>query len=293
VRPYRSLLFVPAHKDTWVAKALAAGPDAVILDLEDAVPDAEKPRAREVLADSIAEARRTDAGVGIFVRPNSWESRAFAPDLEAAVVPGLDGLLLPKLYGEADVLRFDAVLTYLELQAGIAEGAVELIATLETAESLDACERIARAPRVVSMLGATARDADVQRAVGYRWTAEGLETLYLRSRVVLACRAAGLSHPVCGLWQDLRDLDGLARFAAANRDLGYRGQVLIHPSHVERVNEVFTPTQEEVAFYRGMIRAFEEAEAAGSAAVDYEGQHVDRAHYLTARETVAFAEGLA
>lgn len=287
MRPHRSLLFVPAHREGWAAKAVAAGADALILDLEDAVPDGEKQRARELLPETVRWLCDESPDVGVLVRPNSWESGLFGPDLDAAVLPGVEALLLPKVYTAADVLRFDAVVTYCELRAGLPVGSVEFVVTLETAESLVNCEELARAPRVASLLGATARDADVARAVGYRWTAEGLETLYLRSRVVLACRAAGLTHPVSGLWQDLRDLEGLVRFAEGNRGLGYRGQVLIHPSHVGPVNEVYTPTADEVAFYRGMVAAFE---ASPDAAVDYEGQHVDLAHYKTALEVVALAE---
>jgi citrate lyase subunit beta/citryl-CoA lyase len=159
-----------------------------------------------------------------------------------------------------------------------------LILTLETAQAMADCRALAAcSPRVVSMLGATARDADITRALGYVYTPSGSETLYLRSKVVLACRAAGLDHPVCGLWQDIHDLLGLEAFAQQNRELGYRGQVILHPSHVAPVHAVFTPRQAEVDYYREMVAAFEEAEKAGSGAVLYDGQHIDAAHAKTAR----------
>jgi citrate lyase subunit beta/citryl-CoA lyase len=294
VKPYRSMLFVPGHKPSWVPKGIAAGADALILDLEDAVPVQDKPEARRAVARSIAEvAAQGGDRPGLWVRPNSWESGLAGLDLEEIVVDGLDGLFLPKVYGVLEVIRFDTLLTHFELRSGLPEGSVELIVSLETAQSMAACEEIATAsPRVASLLGATARDADTARALGYRYTPEGMETLYLRSRVVLACRAAGLDHPLCGLWQDINDLEGLTPFAQQNAQLGYRGQVLIHPSHVGPVNAVFTPSEDEVAFYRGMIEAFERGEAAGDAAVDYEGQHIDYAHVKTAREVVALADGV-
>ncbi|MBV9921232.1 MAG: CoA ester lyase, partial [Pseudonocardia sp.] len=121
---------------------------------------------------------------------------------------------------------------------------------------------------------------------------EGLETLYLRSRIVLAARAASLHHPIGGVWQDLADLDGLRRFAEDNRRLGYRGLALIHPSHVAVANEVFTPSPETVAHYRRMIDAFRKAEAEGHAAVDFEGQHIDLAHAKTAEGVIALADAI-
>jgi citrate lyase subunit beta / citryl-CoA lyase len=137
------------------------------------------------------------------------------------------------------------------------------------------------------------RDADAARAVGYTFTPEGLETLYIRSRVVLESRAAGLEHPICGLWQDIGDLDGLRRFAEQNRGLGYRGQLVIHPSHVPVVTEVFGISASEISFYRGMISAFDAAVAEGRAAVEYAGQHIDYAHVKTAREKLRLSDSAA
>lgn len=293
MRPYRSMLFVPGHKTDWVDKALAAGPDALILDLEDSVPAEFKADARAVVAESVRRVRRDGSAVGLWVRVNSWESRLAGADLEEVVVDGLDGVMVPKIYTERDVVRIETLLTHVELRNGVPEGTVEILPLLETAQAMAVCEKIAAAsPRVAALLGVTAKDADTARALGYQFTAEGLETLYLRSRIVLASRAAGLDHPLCGLWQDIGDIDGLTRFAAQNRQLGYRGQILIHPSHVAPVNAVFTPSAAEVAFYRGMVEAYERAEAAGHAAVEYEGQHVDHAHVATARELLALAESL-
>jgi citrate lyase subunit beta/citryl-CoA lyase len=128
------------------------------------------------------------------------------------------------------------------------------------------------------MIGPTARHADIAREVGFEWTPEGLETLYLRSRVLLACREAGL-RPLTGLWEDIADLDGLAGFATRGRQLGFRGMIVIHPSHVPVVNEVFSPSEEDIDFYRGMVSAYLAAARAGEGAIRYRGVHIDRAHY--------------
>jgi citrate lyase subunit beta / citryl-CoA lyase len=289
VHPYRSLLFVPAHKADWVAKALRAPVDAIILDLEDAVPEDAKASARDHLADAVAEVRATDPRVGVVVRPNASTTAHGAADLEAAVTAGADVLLVPKVDTFQQLDRLDAVLSHVERRCELTDGRTEVIASLESARGLLNTDAIATAPRLAGALAAAARDGDTARSVGFRWSPQGLETLAFRSRVVLACRAAAERHPIVGLWQDVRDLEGLRTFAEANRDLGFRGQVVIHPSHVEPVNAAYTPSPELVAYYRGMIEAWEAATAEGRGAVAYEGDHVDVAHVQTARDVVAFA----
>lgn len=293
MRPLRSLLFVPAHREGWAHKAATAGTDAVIVDLEDSVPESGKADARGTAAATI-DALHTDfPDLTVLVRPNPLDTVHFGRDLQAVVRPGLHGLLLPKIYGPREVLDFAALLDHFEISAGMDRGSVEVIPTLETAKSLVNCEQIAAAhPRVASLMVAAARDADVSREVGFEWTPEGLETLHYRSKAVLACRAAGLAHPIVGLWQEIGDLDGLRTFAEGNRRLGFAGQVLIHPSHVATVNDVYAPDPKLVDRFRRMIEAFEQASAAGHAAALFEGEHVDIAHIKTARGVVAFADAI-
>lgn len=294
MRLMRSLLFVPGHREGWAAKALASGTDGIILDLEDSVPNALKADARSMVAQSIRELRAASETVGIYVRINALETGMTGDDIEIVTLPELDGVLPAKTFSPRDIVSVDALLTHYERRNGVGAGATEIIIPLETAQAYASCEdMIAASPRVKSLFAGTARDADVSRSVGFRFTEEGTETLYMRSRALLAVRAAGLDFPLIGLWQEPGDLDGLRRFAESNRDLGYRGQVLIHPSHVPVVNEVYSPSRQEYEFYAGMIAAFEEAEVQGIAAVTYEGHHIDYAHVKTAREVVAQYEALA
>ncbi|MBA3741429.1 CoA ester lyase [Sporichthya sp.] len=290
----RSLLFVPGHRAaTWGAKGVASGADALIFDLEDSVPADLKAQGRRTVAAAVQELRGQHPNLGLYVRLNSLDSGLVADDLEAVGVAGLDGFVLPKTYGPLDVVRFDALVAEAERRAGLPEQSLEYILALETAEAYATCDQLATAsPRVATLFAGTARDADVARSVGFRFTPGGLETLYLRSKALLATRAAGLEHPLIGLWQDIHDLEGCRQFAFDNRGLGYRGQVVIHPSHVPVVNEVFSPSAAEVDFYEGMIQAFEVAERDGIAAIDYAGQHIDYAHIKTAREVVALSQRL-
>lgn len=293
MKPYRSMLFVPGHKPAWAEKAVASGADAMILDLEDSVPAADKADARRTVRDTIGRLRAQGPRTDVWVRPNSYDSGLFGADAEAVMVRGLAGLFLPKVFTAEEVVRIDAVVSHIEAREGLAAGSTGLIISFETAVSVAHCEQIAAAsPRVSSLLGTTGPNADVGRELGFEFTLEGLETLYQRSRIVVAARAAGLHHPVTGVWQDIRDLDGFRRFAVDSRRLGYRGMVCIHPSHVPIANEVFTPSPETVEACRRMIEAFRKAEAEGHAAVDFEGQHIDYAHVKTAQGVIDLAEAI-
>ncbi|BCB83890.1 HpcH/HpaI aldolase/citrate lyase family protein [Phytohabitans suffuscus] len=284
LRPYRSILFVPGHRAGWAEKAAASGADAVVLDLEDSVPDGEKAAARAVVAASVARLRSADPRLGIGVRVNPLATGLAGTDLEEVVVPGLDFVFAPKVTGASDAVRFDALLDHFERRNGVT--GLDLFVPAETVAAIQHCEEIAAGPRVAAMVGPTAEHADITRAVGFEWTPEGEETLFLRSRVLLACRGAGI-HPVTGLWERLDDLDGLRAFAVRGRRLGFRGMIAIHPRHVPVVNEVFGPSPERIAFHRGLAEAYEKAVAEGAGAVRYEGVHVDRAHYETALEWLA------
>jgi citrate lyase subunit beta/citryl-CoA lyase len=288
--PYRSILFVPGHKPQWIDKALASGADCVVLDLEDSVPSDRKAAARETVAASIRAVRERDPRVGLFVRVNPLDTRLTGADLEAVVVPGLTGVFAPKINTATDVLRYDALLDHFEARNGV-QG-LEYIVPVEMVAAIQNAREIATAsPRVGAMIGPTAEHADIARAVGYRWTPEGEETLYLRSRVLLACREAGI-QALTGLWERLDDLVGLKTFAEKGRQLGFRGMIAIHPSHVPVVNEAFTPTLDEVDFHEGLLTAYEAAAAQGSGAVRYRGVHIDKAHVDTARDWLAHARSL-
>jgi citrate lyase subunit beta/citryl-CoA lyase len=291
----RSILFVPGHRDSWPAKAVATGADGLILDLEDSVPTNLKEQGREVTAASIRSLATSTRKVGVYVRLNALETGMTGDDLERVAIPGLDGVLLPKNYGPRDIIACDALISHFERKNGVTPGTIEIVVSLETAQAYSECEQMfAASPRVATLFAGTAKDADVSRSIGFQFTPDGMETLYLRSRALLAVRAAGRQFSWVGVWQDLKDPEGARRFAIQNRQLGFTGMVAIHPSHVAIANEVFMPSAQEVLFYTGMIETFEKAEAEGIAAVVYEGQHIDYAHVKTARQVIdmhkAFAD---
>ncbi|MEU7242179.1 HpcH/HpaI aldolase/citrate lyase family protein [Streptomyces sparsogenes] len=289
--PLRSLLFVPGGKTGWLAKAEAAGADAAILDLEDAVPASAKEAARKAVAEAVERAARTPGPMQLLVRINPLDRAAGwagAEDLRAVAGPGLYGVVLPKVDHADDVRVADRLLAWCEREAGLPEGRIALVPLLETARGLREAYDIGRAAGRVAHLGAlTAPGGDVERAVGYRWSPGGEETHHLRARVLLDARAAGSPHPVAGLWADVADLAGLRTFAERNRALGYEGMAVIHPSHVPVVNGVFSPDAGELARCERLVAAVEAAQARGEGAVLFEGRMVDEAMAATARRALA------
>src|SRR5690606_35646501 len=169
-----SVLFAPGHKADWIQKALASDADAIIIDLEDAVPREAKQAARENARDAI---RGYTGSTRILVRPNGLETEHFADDVRVASVDGLAAYLLPMLRTRDDVVAFDAVIAAGEIANGVERGSIDVVASFETAESVEHAHEILGGPRVAGAMGAAAKDADIARSVGFRWTAEGSETL--------------------------------------------------------------------------------------------------------------------
>jgi len=291
VAPVRSVLFVPANREDRMRKSLTLGADAVIFDLESAIPRGEAAVARDMVRRVVAEHHHP--GPSIFVRISAVGTEPHEADIAAAVHPHLKGVLLPQVVSADDVRAADVALGRAEATAGVAAGSTILVPLLETANALRTAYEIAAAsPRVAYMGGATSRNGDLARSVGFRWTAKGDETLFFRSKVLIDVRAAGIENPISGMWSNLDDLEGLREFAERTRDIGYEGMMVIHPSHVPVVNEVFTPTSVEIDEWRKVVAAMEDAEAQGLGAIRLDGRLIDVAHALTAQKDLARARRL-
>lgn len=288
--PIRSALFVPAHRRDWVAKAIRVSPGAVVLDLEDSVPPRFKPQAMAHLRSEIHELR--DAGVGAFVRIQPLYDGTQA-EIEAAVTDGLTAVVPPKVASPDEIRRLHDLLSYAEGQAGVAHGTVGLLPLPETAQGMYDAYNLAKAsPRVRGIHGALSGpvSGDFARAFGFRATAGGEEQLYLASKLVLDSRAAGAMWPIAGIFGTPQDnLATVERLIRRARDIGYSGVAVMHPSHVAIANAVYRPTAEEVAYFKGLLEAFEAAEKAGLGAVSYQGAMVDYAMLPFAREIIAEA----
>jgi len=287
---YRSVLFVPGNRPEWIDKAPKYGPDALIIDLEDAVPNAEKVDARKIVRAGIERSR--ERGVPIVVRVNGVNTGLTAEDVEAIVTNGLVAVAIPKLERVEEILKVDAWIEFFERKAGLPIGTVEIIALPETARGIMNIYQLATAcPRVGNIVGGVgARSGDVTKAIGYKWTRPGLETLYMASHMLLAARAAGIEYPLGGGSLEVGDTELVRAQLQRAREVGFRGALLIHPSAVPIANEVFAPSQEEIEWNKGVLRAMAEAEQAGRAAVTYDGMMIDYAHVRNALDLLHQAE---
>lgn len=286
----RSLIFVPASQPRWLANAHSLGADAVVIDLEDSVPENLKADARSTAREAITALKRRGQRV-VIVRTNVPGGKHIDADMREIVVEGLDALMIPMVNGPEDLLRLEPVLSSSEVRAGRAVGSVGLIPIPESALGIYRAFEIARAtPRITAMFGGGGRNGDTQRSIGYSWSRDGSETLYLRSKVLLDSRAAGIRQIIGGTWVDVADTEGAAQDARRFRALGYTAYIVIHPGHLSGLNEVFMPTPAEVDAARRTIADMAAAQARGAAAIRLDGAMVNTAMVETARETIALAD---
>jgi citrate lyase subunit beta/citryl-CoA lyase len=276
-------MFVPGHSARMVGKALALDLDAAMLDLEDGVVPASKAEAREIISGAVREAG--PARPALYVRMNGTGTDEAALDLDAVVLPGLDGLVVPKVESVDEVRALAAVLDRLETERGMQPGQTRLMLAIETAKAVLAAPALAvSSPRVSGlMFGAE----DFSRDIGLPTirTGHARDFVYARSAIVMAAAAARVSS-IDGVWPDLKDEEGLERDCRLARDLGFTGKSMIHPGQLSTITRVFSPTDDEIAFARDLINDFEKAVAEGRGSISFGGQLVDRPIYERARATI-------
>ena len=276
----RSLMFVPAHRERMVERALGLGEfgaadlDVAILDLEDGVPPASKEKARSLIADALGRASRGDAGPMRFVRIRRALSDDGAGDLGAVVRTGLAGIMAPKVRRPDEVEWMAERLDALERDAKIAHGTVRIIPSIESAAALLEAPRIATASDRVVGLAFGSEDFALDLGLPTKREGEAADLLYARSATVVAAVSAG-KLAFDGIWPDIRDAAGLRADSLTARRLGFTGKTLIHPEQIAVVNEIFSPTAAEVEEARRVVDAFDEGLARGEGAVALDGQMLD------------------
>jgi citrate lyase subunit beta/citryl-CoA lyase len=287
----RSWMFVPGHRQKMIDKALGLNADALMLDIEDGVAPNEKDAARQLIGESLGRPKTANAPMR-FVRINAIGHTRMEADLDAVVRPGLEGLVLPKVETVDEVRQVDATLTDREPKQKMPSGGIRLLIAIESpAGLLNALAIAACSSRVVGLIfGAE----DYGRELGLPTSREGeaRDLLYARSAMVVAAAAAHV-QAVDGVWVDLKDTDGLTKFARQSRRLGFSGMSLIHPSQIDPINTTFSPSAEEIDYAQRIVQAFEEANARGDGSIAFGGQLIDRPIVERARRTLELAKSLA
>lgn len=291
IPPVRSWLYAPGNNAKLLERAPQSEADAVIFDLEDSVPRAEKERARTMVAEAVA-ARAGVARPLIFVRVNHPETGLTEAEIRAVVRPGLTGLRVPKMESARAVRLVADWVREAEAAAGLPAGSVALVLGIESAVGLWRAVEIAEADlRVMALaFGAVdfAKDIDARPE-----SPDGRELLYAKSRLVLASRVAGVRAPVDSVYPRLDDEEGLERETRAGRALGFFGKSAIHPRQLPTINRVYTPSDAELAAANEIVEAAEQAEDHGIGALRLaSGEFVDLPVVERARALLALAARL-
>lgn len=288
---WRSALFVPANVERFVAKATERGADALIIDLEDSIPLAQKEAAR-ALVPGIVERFRAKGRSDVMVRINQPLELAVR-DLEAAVIAGVDAIKVTKVEGPEHLRLLDEMVARLEAQRGLPVGKIWFIGLIEAPGPLARAHEIARAtPRLAGIsLGAE----DYATAIGAK---PSEDTMFVpKQQLIQAAAAAGiLPLGTIGSVADFSDLEGYARIVQRSADFGFVGAACIHPNLVPILNAGFSPSEEEVRQAERIVGLDREAAAAGRASFAVDGKMIDipivqRAEALLARAAAIRARG--
>lgn len=273
--PPRALLFVPAHRERFREKARTVGADAIILDLEDAVPPAEKDQART----SVEGFLRDDPGLA-FVRINPIHSvTGFSvpcgdEDLAAVVRPGLKGVLLPKIESHDDIVEIDAIIRTLERVNRMDINSVILLGLVETAAGIHNLADIVTV-KLERPLCLSFGAGDFTGDLGVEWTGEENECRHARGSMVIACRAGGLPAPIDSVYADIRDTAKLKANTVAAKAMGFQSKLVIHPDQVAIVQDIFTPQPAERDWADRVLQGLRDAEAQGHGAYTIDNKLVD------------------
>ena len=293
IKMYRTLLFAPGSRPELLAKAQLGDADAMIFDLEDSVPLNAKDEARKNIADALAAGLKKP----MFLRISNPRAGDFMADLQvlanASSLLNVAGIVLHKADDAEDIQAVAKALKDVESKHNMQEGTLSILPLIETCLGLRNGFDIAKAStRVIGIPLASAEQGDFMVDLGGRWTPRSLALAYPRSKLVVDARAAGVQWLVDGVFMNLKDTDMLREECLIARELGFVGKMAIHPTQVDVMHTVFSPSELEVAYARGLIAAFRDGEARGVGAVKYEGMMVDYANVRLAERTLALAGAL-
>jgi citrate lyase subunit beta/citryl-CoA lyase len=284
--------FVPGANEKMLTKSMATNADALVLDLEDAVTPDRKDEARAIVSGWLAD---VDFGrQERMVRVNALDTPWFRADLEATMVDPPDSYLIPKVHNGEEVRLIDRMVSELEQQHGHPPGGVSLV-VLGT-ETPQGFQNIAGIPCVNRVDALSWGAEDLSAAIGARRN-RGPDGRYLplfehaRTACLLSATAAGV-QPLDTVFPDVTDADGLRQDCLDAAWIGFTGKISIHPGQIDVINEVFTPSAEDVTRARALLAQLEEEQAQGRMAFRFEGQMVDVPHFTQARRILALAEAL-
>lgn len=284
----RSLLFIPGNVERMLDKALEFLPDAYVPDLEDSVTDAEKRNARDLVSANLP--RLFSSGIPVIPRVNAHQTEWFEDDLAALIGPHIYAISIGKV-GTAEEIRYisDAIAEQ-ERKCGLEMGTVRMIPWIETAMAVINCFHICCASERIVAVAFGAED--LTDDMGIERTLAEQETAYARAAVTTAACAAGITALDTPYFH-FRDREGLRNNVCAAKQFGFKGKFAIHPSQVELLNELFSPSEEEIVYARRVVAAFREAESRGRGSTSLDGKLIDVPVVKRARNLLRIAQNQA
>lgn len=280
----RSMLFLPGNNARFLTRALESNADSIILDIEDAVAPQEKVNARHAVKEALSTV--DFKGKERAVRINGLTTQWGHDDLIAVVEGGVDLVIVPKADSDEIIRVADVIITEVERRMGRPEGTARMMPLVETALGIVNVDRTAfGSPRIDAVAFG---GGDYVHSTRGQYTADESEFLYPRSRVLVAARAAG-KMPIGTVFQDVPNIEGLFRASRRERVLGYEGKMVIHPTHIGPVHEVFTPNAEEIDYATRVVQAYEESERDGRGATTVDGKLIEHLHADDARYVLDIA----
>jgi citrate lyase subunit beta / citryl-CoA lyase len=284
----RSLIFIPGNNTRFLEKSKTIDSDIICFDLEDSVPIDEKENARKLVKKTVQEINKADQSnkkILVSVRINAPDSELAIDDLKKIIIEGIDAIVIPKVETEFQVIHLSNVIKTLEKENNIPNDFIKLIPSIESSLGVVSAYSIAKSDQRISSLVFGIFDFlhdmkidnnDVDILTGY---------MYARSKVPVDARAAGVDS-IDSIWQDLNDITGLEKDLIFGRKLGYTGKCIIHPSQIDYVHKVFSPTTQDIQWAKKVISALDDSireKPQKVGAINLEGKMIDAVHYKQAK----------
>jgi len=255
-------------------------PDAIILDLEDSIPQKKKDEARLALSHSVKKL----STFPIIVRVNNWKSRHFRKDVEQAVINRVTAIQVPKIDTEKQVRAISARISEIEQAKGVTKNSISLIPMIESASAILSASQIGRSSsRIVALAFGS---GDYALDLGLPWTKEGIEYQAPRMIMPIVAKARGL-FAIDGVFMDLDDMTSFMKDSILSRRLGYQGRMVVHPNQVKIANQAYLPSKKEVSWATKVVGAYKDAISRDIGAIKVEGLLVDELHYKLARRILS------
>ena len=275
-RLLRSLIFVPGNNQRFLEKAKTLQADVVCFDLEDSVPDNEKTNARNLIKEMLKQ--RKDYSSEIFVRTNSPVSGKVTEDLEEILQKGLDGIVIPKVNNSKELKTIEKTISDLENKRNLSK--TQLIPSIESTQGVVNTYEIASSSNRISAL--VFGVFDLLNDMGIEYTKKSRGADYARAKIPLEAKAAGV-NALDGIWQDLKDNDGLLEDCKIGKSLGYAGKTLIHPDQITVTHKIFHPNKIEIEWAKRVWDIYLKSTKTGKGATTIDGKMIDEVHYKQAK----------